>query len=29
MSGGCPATLDWDNTDWYCTPTTSYADLKG
>ena len=22
-------TLDWDNTDWYYTPTTSYADLKG
>jgi exo-1,4-beta-D-glucosaminidase len=24
-----PDTLDWDNTDWYYTPTTSYADLKG
>ncbi|MFF4019971.1 sugar-binding domain-containing protein [Streptomyces sp. NPDC001843] len=24
-----PDTLDWDNTDWYHTPTTSYADLKG
>lgn len=22
-------TLDWANTDWYYTPTTSYADLKG
>ncbi|TDD48215.1 carbohydrate-binding protein [Kribbella antibiotica] len=22
-------TLDWNNTDWYYTPTTSYADLKG
>ncbi|CAM5311075.1 Beta-mannosidase OS=Streptomyces antimycoticus OX=68175 GN=SSPO_014930 PE=3 SV=1 [Streptomyces antimycoticus] len=21
--------LDWDNTDWYYTPTTSYADLTG
>ncbi|WP_328680900.1 exo-beta-D-glucosaminidase [Streptomyces sp. NBC_00322] len=21
--------LDWDNTDWYYTPTTAYADLKG
>jgi exo-1,4-beta-D-glucosaminidase len=24
-----PDTLDWDSTDWYHTPTTSYADLKG
>ncbi|MFE1749312.1 exo-beta-D-glucosaminidase [Streptomyces anandii] len=24
-----PDTLDWDRTDWYHTPTTSYADLKG
>ncbi|CAM5591380.1 Exo-beta-D-glucosaminidase [Streptomyces alboniger] len=24
-----PDTLDWDSTDWYYTPTTSYADLKG
>ncbi|MFC8513153.1 sugar-binding domain-containing protein [Streptomyces sp. NPDC057257] len=24
-----PDTLDWDHTDWYYTPTTSYADLKG
>ncbi|MCX4993047.1 MULTISPECIES: sugar-binding domain-containing protein [unclassified Streptomyces] len=24
-----PDTLDWANTDWYYTPTTSYADLKG
>ncbi|MEW2404537.1 sugar-binding domain-containing protein [Streptomyces sp. NPDC046862] len=24
-----PDTLDWDNTDWYYTPTTSYGDLKG
>lgn len=24
-----PDTLDWDNTDWYYTPTTTYADLKG
>ncbi|MET8244417.1 exo-beta-D-glucosaminidase [Streptomyces sp. NPDC005202] len=24
-----PDTLDWDNTDWYYTPTTSYADLTG
>ncbi|MET7451389.1 sugar-binding domain-containing protein [Streptomyces sp. NPDC005574] len=24
-----PDTLDWDNTDWYYTPTTAYADLKG
>ncbi|MEU3980747.1 sugar-binding domain-containing protein [Streptomyces sp. NPDC026672] len=24
-----PDTLDWDRTDWYYTPTTSYADLKG
>ncbi|MFE2535543.1 sugar-binding domain-containing protein [Streptomyces sp. NPDC059371] len=24
-----PDTLDWANTDWYHTPTTSYADLKG
>ncbi|MEV8372794.1 CBM35 domain-containing protein [Kribbella sp. NPDC056861] len=22
-------TLDWNNTDWYYTPTTSYADLTG
>lgn len=22
-------TLDWDNSDWYYTPTTSYADLTG
>ncbi len=22
-------TIDWNNTDWYYTPTTSYADLKG
>ncbi|WP_328321412.1 carbohydrate-binding protein [Kribbella sp. NBC_00382] len=22
-------TLDWNNTDWYYTPTTSYADLSG
>ncbi|MFF1820198.1 carbohydrate-binding protein [Kribbella sp. NPDC058245] len=22
-------TLDWNSTDWYYTPTTSYADLKG
>ncbi|MDT7805308.1 MAG: exo,4-beta-D-glucosaminidase, partial [Actinomycetota bacterium] len=22
-------TLDWDNSDWYYTPTTSYADLSG
>ncbi|WP_405810025.1 exo-beta-D-glucosaminidase [Streptomyces sp. NBC_00210] len=21
--------LDWNNTDWYYTPTTAYADLKG
>ncbi|MFL6127206.1 glycosyl hydrolase 2 galactose-binding domain-containing protein [Actinophytocola sp.] len=21
--------LDWDNSDWYFTPTTAYADLKG
>ncbi|MDH6220863.1 glycoside hydrolase family 2 protein [Streptomyces pseudovenezuelae] len=26
---GKPDTLDWANTDWYYTPTTSYADLKG
>ncbi|MEU9211471.1 sugar-binding domain-containing protein [Streptomyces sp. NPDC048415] len=24
-----PDTIDWANTDWYYTPTTSYADLKG
>ena len=24
-----PDTLDWSHTDWYYTPTTSYADLKG
>jgi exo-1,4-beta-D-glucosaminidase len=24
-----PDTLDWANTDWYYTPTTSYADLNG
>ncbi|MER5750146.1 sugar-binding domain-containing protein [Streptomyces sp. NPDC002088] len=24
-----PDTLDWDHTDWYYTPTTNYADLKG
>lgn len=24
-----PDTLDWDKTDWWYTPTTSYADLKG
>jgi exo-1,4-beta-D-glucosaminidase len=24
-----PDTLDWAKTDWYYTPTTSYADLKG
>ncbi|MGW7382404.1 glycoside hydrolase family 2 protein [Streptomyces sp. NPDC054794] len=24
-----PDTLDWAGTDWYYTPTTSYADLKG
>ncbi|MEU0335262.1 sugar-binding domain-containing protein [Streptomyces sp. NPDC006193] len=24
-----PDTLDWDGTDWYHTPTTGYADLKG
>ncbi|GGO90910.1 glycoside hydrolase family 2 protein [Wenjunlia tyrosinilytica] len=24
-----PDVLDWDNTDWYYTPTTSYGDLKG
>ncbi|MFI1534694.1 glycoside hydrolase family 2 protein [Streptomyces anandii] len=24
-----PDTLDWDRTDWYHTPTTGYADLKG
>ncbi|WP_406369401.1 exo-beta-D-glucosaminidase [Streptomyces sp. NBC_00647] len=24
-----PDTLDWANTDWYYTPTTSYADLRG
>jgi exo-1,4-beta-D-glucosaminidase len=24
-----PDVLDWDNTDWYYTPTTSYADLTG
>lgn len=24
-----PDTLDWANTDWYYTPTTSYADLQG
>lgn len=24
-----PDTLDWDRTDWYYTPTTHYADLKG
>lgn len=24
-----PDTLDWAHTDWYYTPTTSYADLKG
>ncbi|NUR02646.1 MAG: exo-beta-D-glucosaminidase [Streptomyces sp.] len=24
-----PDTLDWAHTDWYHTPTTSYADLKG
>jgi exo-1,4-beta-D-glucosaminidase len=24
-----PDTLDWANTDWYYTPTTSYADLTG
>jgi exo-1,4-beta-D-glucosaminidase len=28
LSAG-PDTLDWANTDWYYTPTTSYADLKG
>jgi len=26
---GKPDTLDWANTDWYYTPTTSYADLTG
>ncbi|MFJ8137725.1 glycosyl hydrolase 2 galactose-binding domain-containing protein [Streptomyces sp. NPDC096013] len=26
---GRPDTLDWAHTDWYYTPTTSYADLKG
>ena len=26
---GKPDPLDWANTDWYYTPTTSYADLKG
>lgn len=26
---GKPDTLDWAHTDWYYTPTTSYADLKG
>jgi exo-1,4-beta-D-glucosaminidase len=24
-----PDTIDWAHTDWYYTPTTSYADLKG
>ncbi|MEU8473224.1 sugar-binding domain-containing protein [Streptomyces sp. NPDC029006] len=24
-----PDTLDWDDTDWYHTPTTGYADLHG
>jgi exo-1,4-beta-D-glucosaminidase len=24
-----PDTLDWANTDWYYTPTTGFADLKG
>lgn len=24
-----PDTLDWAHTDWYYTPTTSYADLRG
>ncbi|MET7478362.1 exo-beta-D-glucosaminidase [Streptomyces sp. NPDC005648] len=24
-----PDTLDWAGTDWYYTPTTSYADLRG
>ncbi|MGW7257630.1 glycoside hydrolase family 2 protein [Streptomyces sp. NPDC054834] len=24
-----PDSLDWDRTDWYHTPTTHYADLKG
>ncbi|MCX4904685.1 sugar-binding domain-containing protein [Streptomyces sp. NBC_00878] len=24
-----PDTLDWAHTDWYYTPTTSFADLKG
>ncbi|MEU9991122.1 exo-beta-D-glucosaminidase [Streptomyces sp. NPDC048045] len=24
-----PDTLDWAKTDWYYTPTTAYADLKG
>ncbi|WP_129311253.1 exo-beta-D-glucosaminidase [Streptomyces sp. L2] len=24
-----PDTLDWDDTDWYHTPTTHYADLSG
>ncbi|MFF4908040.1 exo-beta-D-glucosaminidase [Streptomyces sp. NPDC001260] len=24
-----PDTLDWAHTDWYYTPTTGYADLKG
>ncbi|MEU2061124.1 sugar-binding domain-containing protein [Streptomyces sp. NPDC013455] len=24
-----PDELDWDHTDWWHTPTTSYADLKG
>ncbi|MGW1747433.1 glycoside hydrolase family 2 protein [Streptomyces sp. NPDC002092] len=24
-----PDTLDWAHTDWYYTPTTSYADLEG
>ncbi|MET7982652.1 MULTISPECIES: sugar-binding domain-containing protein [unclassified Streptomyces] len=24
-----PDTIDWANTDWYHTPTTGYADLKG
>ncbi|MGW1724140.1 glycoside hydrolase family 2 protein [Streptomyces sp. NPDC002306] len=24
-----PDTLDWARTDWYYTPTTAYADLKG
>ncbi|MGW5478764.1 glycoside hydrolase family 2 protein [Streptomyces sp. NPDC004008] len=24
-----PDTLDWSHTDWYYTPTTSYADLTG